>query len=297
MSDLTRSLAKNASAASANRYPVPVWKLAPGTSMVVRFLANKDPDELFYAQLNEMSLPFGGIINSPEDDTREDVTVKFPALTTWGLEDAILKDQKKNWDFAKGSPQHDLARAYYFKKFYYMQGIIMSSPLVEQNEPTNPIRPFRMGPQLFDTLKGGLNDSMEYSPFGDLHGRDFTIRKTLQGQFGNYSTSSWSFKERPYCSTEQNAIEKYGLADLAELIGPEPDQDVIGMTWEMYRASLEGLPFDHAKWGSHFRARTAYGSTTATPPAPASAVSDEQRDATLAKVDALRIRASRKAAD
>jgi len=294
MSDLTRSMAKNASAASVNRYPVPYYKLQPGTSMVVRFLANQDPAELFYAQLNEMSLPFGGIVNSPEDDTFEDVTVKFPSLTTWGTPDPILKDQKKNWDFPKDSPQRDLARTYYFKKFYYMQGIIMTGPLVEQNEPANPIRPFRMGPQLFDTLKGGLNESMEYAPFGDTHGRDFTIRKTLQGQFGNYSTSSWSFRERPWGSTEQNAVDKYGPADLAELIGPEPDQDVVDMTWELYQASLKGEPFDHAKWGSHFRARKAFGSTPATGSATAPALSDEQRDATLLKAEALKVRATTK---
>jgi len=282
--------ASTTSGAATKVYPF--YLLTAGLTCLVRFLPDKDSDEMTlpWAESHTIRLPFAGIIHS-DADTYEDVTSTVPSWTMFGKKDRIQEHIKPLWE-----SDRDLARTYYRKVYYLMSGLVNSSPIVERMEPESPIRLFRFGKQLHGVIEAGLlNAGFDYAPWSYQHGRDFAIVKTMQGNFANYGTSNWKFKERPLNAEELAAIDKYGLIDLQEQVGIEPDKDVQEMVFEMYQASRANQPFDNAKWGSHFKAYTSqFGGTgngashtpAVTPP------SQEDRDASNAALAALKRRNS-----
>ena len=244
---------KPATGTPMSRLVYPFYQMGFNQTTVARFLPDKDEaNQLPWIEQHTMRFPFGGVINS-DHDTFNDVTVSIPAMSTWGRKDKVTESLRGLWD---GTADDKLiAKTYYRKVSYLMAAFIVSSPLVEKQEPGSPIRLLKLGKQLHDVIRAGLaNGDFEWSPFGTDHGRDFKITKTQQGTWANYSTSAFAYKERPLSKIERDAIERHGLLDLSDFVGVEPDADVIAMVWEMYEASKLGGPFDNAKWGSHFRA-------------------------------------------
>jgi len=83
---------------------------------------------------------------------------------------------------------------------------------------------------------------------GYHHVRDFRITKTKQGSWANYSTSGLSYKERPLSASEREAIAQHGLLNLGEFIGPEPEQEPLDLTWQLYEDRRAGRAFDAARY-------------------------------------------------
>jgi len=74
---------------------------------------------------------------------------------------------------------------------------------------------------------------------------------------------------------EMEAVEKYGLFNLAEFLPKRPSAEDLVIMKEMFEASVDGQAYDPAKWGNHFKPagfRTddevshADGNTTASKP-------------------------------
>jgi hypothetical protein len=231
----------------------PFYLAGFGSTTLVRFLPDMDSENaLPWVETHTIRLPFGGIVNS-EHDSNNDTVCMVPAMSTWGKKDRITESLKPLWN--GNEEDRTVAKLYYRKISYLMPAMIVSSAIVEKTEPESPIRLLKLGKQLHDVVKAGLlSAEFEWSPFGYEHGRDFKVTKTQQGTFANYSTSGFSFKERPLNKTEREAIAKHGLLNLADFTGIEPDADIQNMIYEMYQASKVGAPFDNALWGGNFRA-------------------------------------------
>ncbi len=122
-----------------------------------------------------------------------------------------------------------------------------------QDAPNNPIRQFIIGPQIHCLVLNMLmhRDLLE-SPCDIERGMDFTIKKTNKDGYANYDQSYWAFKESALSSTEQEAVDVYGLKDLGTRLPSKPDADAVKVIREMFEASIYGEMYDAERWSNYF---------------------------------------------
>jgi hypothetical protein len=239
----------------------PFWNIPENTAAVLRFLPDKDDENLwFWVERQIIRLPFQGI-SGGDYPTSSEVNVTVPCVDMFGDTCPIIAHTRPWW---RDDAKKDLARKYYKKRSFIAQGFVVSSPFEETDLPENPIRRFLLGPSLLEKIKAGLADpDMENHPTDYLNGCDFRVRKTKKQDYNNYDTSEWARRSRALSEAEHIAIEKSGLFDLKEFKGPRPDADGIEVIKAMFLDSLAGRPFDHDSYGKHYRAYGGRGNNEA----------------------------------
>jgi hypothetical protein len=121
-----------------------------------------------------------------------------------------------------------------------------------------------------------MDSEIEELPTDYVRGLDFKIIKTSKGGYADYSTSTWSRRERALGDAEKAAIETHGLFDLKSFLPKKPGEVELKVISEMFAASVDGEAFDMDRWGQYYKpagmggSGTATGSTTS--PAPVAAV-------------------------
>lgn len=255
----------------------PFWNLKEGEQATVRFLPDGDKENTFFWKERLMiKLPFAGI--KGETDSRP-VQVQVPCMEMYGESCSILSEVR-GW--FKDPKLEDLGRKYWKKRSYIFQGFVKDDPIGEESTPTNPIRRFIIGPQIFQIIKGALMDpDMEDLPTDSTSGVDFRIIKTSKGGYADYSTSSWSRKSRPLTEDENKAIESNTLFNLNDFLPKKPSEVEVKVMKEMFEASVDGEAYDQDKFGQYFRP-AGLSSKTGDPitpkaetPAPAAEVKAE----------------------
>ena len=98
-----------------------------------------------------------------------------------------------------------------------------------------------------------MDPDMDNLPTDYEQGTDFRLTKTQKGQYADYSTSSWSRKERSLNEDERSAIETHGLYDLNEFMPKRPTEDDMRVITEMFEASVDGELYDPTRWGQHYK--------------------------------------------
>jgi len=107
---------------------------------------------------------------------------------------------------------------------------------------------------VFDAIKAILmRQDLENSPTDYESGRDFYLSKTTKGGYANYSSSSWSMKERALNVDELSAIEKHGLFTLNSFLPKKPDDAHLAAIMEMFEASVNEDLYDSDRWGQFYR--------------------------------------------
>jgi hypothetical protein len=181
----------------------------------------------------------------------------------------------------------DLGRTYWKKRSYVFQGLVVTDPIGGE-QPENPVRRFIIGPQIFKLLKAALMDpDMDNLPTDYEQGTDFRLTKTQKGQYADYSTSSWSRKERSLNEEERQAIETHGLYDLNEFMPKRPTEDDMRVITEMFEASVDGELYDPTRWGQHYK---PYGldvpaGTSAPTPTPSAPKVEEVKEVATAPAE------------
>ncbi len=250
----------------------PFWNLKEGETATVRFLPDGDDSNTFFWQERLMiKLPFAGI--KGETDSRP-VQVQVPCMEMYGETCPVLSEVR-GW--FKDKNLEDMGRKYWKKRSYVFQGFVTDNPLKEDSTPTNPIRRFIIGPQIFQIIKGALMDpDMNELPTDYTAGVDFRIAKTSKGGYADYSTSNWARRERPLDESEYKAIEDSGLFNLSDYLPKKPSEVEVGVIKKMFEASVDGEAYDMEQFGQYFRpagvsARTGdpVKASTPTPSAPA----------------------------
>lgn len=240
----------------------PFWNQSTNATSTVRFLPDGDSNNgFFWVEKLNIRLPFNGIIGGDSNQ----VTVNVPCVEMWRSEYPngcpILKQVRK-W-YADPTLKEQ-ANRYWKKASYIFQGFVRESGLEEESAPENPIRRFNINKQLFNLIKAGLIDpDMENTPVDYDHGVDFRIIKTSKGEYADYGTSTFARRESPLTEKERKAIETYGLNNLSEFQGKKPTSEELKIIEEMFEASVDGLPYDPAKWESYYKP-FSYRSTTTT---------------------------------
>ena len=227
----------------------PFWNLKEGESATIRFLPDGDENNTFFWQERLMiKLPFAGV--KGESDSRP-VQVQVPCMEMYG-ETCNVLSEVRGW--FKDKNLEDMGRKYWKKRSYVFQGFVTDNPLKEDATPENPIRRFIIGPQIFQIIKGALMDpDMNELPTDYTAGVDFRISKTSKGGYADYSTSTWSRKDRPLNEDEYKAIEDNGLFTLSDYLPKKPGDVEVEAIKEMFGKSVDGEAYDMDKFGSYYR--------------------------------------------
>ena len=238
----------------------PHWNAAEGTTSMVRFLPDADPNNTFFwIERAMIKLPFAGVKGEANS---KPVTVQVPCMEMWGETCPILTEVRP---WFKDKSLEDLGRKYWKKRSYLFQGLVVNSDLKEDKVPENPIRRFIIGSQIFNIVKNALMDSeIEELPTDYVRGLDFKIAKTTKGGYADYSTSTWARRERALNDEEKAAIEQYGLFNLQDFLPKKPGEVELKVMKEMFEASVDGEAFDMDRWGQYFKPAGMGGSGSQT---------------------------------
>ena len=228
----------------------PHWNMAEGSEAVLRFLPDSDPEATFFWKERLMiKLPFAGI--KGQTDSRP-VTVNVPCMEMYGEACPVLQEVR-GW--FKDPALEQQGRKYWKKRSYIFQGFVAENPISEDTTPENPIRRFIIGPQIFQIIKGALMDpEMEELPTDYVRGVDFRVKKTSKGGYADYSTSTWSRRERAVTEEEKTAIDTHGLHNLNDFLPKKPTDVEVKVIQEMFEASVDGEAYDPERFGQYFRA-------------------------------------------
>ena len=228
----------------------PHWNIQEGETSTIRFLPDANPNNTFFwVERAMIRLPFQGIADQSDSKT---VMVQVPCMEMWEPTGSCpILAEVRPW--FKDSSLEDMGRKYWKKKSYLFQGFVRDNPLDEES-PANPIRRFIMGPQLFNIIKASLMDpDMEELPTDYNAGLDFRVVKTSKGGYADYSTSNWARKESALTEDEQAAVEKNGLFDLNDFLPKKPSETELSIIKQMFEDSVDGKPYDTAKYGNYYR--------------------------------------------
>lgn len=229
----------------------PHWNIPEGTSAILRLTPDGDEDNTFFwAERQMIKLPFPGIKGHEEN---KPVEVQIPCIEMWEgkMSCPILNEVRPWW---KDKSLEDLARKYWVKRTYYMQGFVKTDPLNEQDLPENPIRKFVIGPQIFKIIQAALMDpDMENNPVDYINGTDFVVSKTSKGGFSDYGTSKWARKESSLTEEQMEAITKFGLPKLSDYLPKRPSEEQKIAMVEMFHASIDGELYDPEQWSKFYK--------------------------------------------
>ena len=227
----------------------PHWNIPEGSTAVLRFLPDADPNNTFFWMERQMiRLPFSGIKG---DMNSKPVTIQVPCVEMWNETCPILSEVRV---WFKDKSLEDMGRKYWKKRSYIFQGFVTENPLVDDTGPENPIRRFVISPSIFNLVKDALMDpDIQEMPTDYTAGLDFRVTKTTKGQYADYSTSKWSRKETALDATQMAAVDSFGLHNLADFLPKQPSEVELQAIKEMFEASVDGQPYDTDRWGQYYR--------------------------------------------
>lgn len=253
----------------------PFWNAKQGTTSIVRFLPDLNPDNgFFWVEKLTIRLPFNGI----KGGNNKEIYVNVPCVEMWKSEYPqgcpILSDVRA---WYKDSSLTERANRYWKKPTYILQGFVRESAVLDEEVPENPIRRFVLNKQLYNLVKAGILDTdMDNSPVDYENGSDFRIIKTSKGTYDDYGTSSFARKETSLTKSEREAIEKWGLSDLSSFMGKKPTADDLKIIREMFEASVDGEAYDTERWGKYYRPIGMQADTTSDAPNHSESVSSSE---------------------
>lgn len=245
------------------------WDMQDGESTILRFLPDADPDNTFFwKERQQINLTFPGIKGQDEN---KPITIRVPCVETWGQSCPILNEVRPWW---KDDSLEDMARKYWKKRSYFLQGFVVETTITEDNLPENPIRKFVMTPQIFNIIKSALLDpDMEYVPTDYENGVNFIISRTTKGGFNDYSTSKYARRETPLTEDQLKAIEEHGLFNLNDWMPARPTDEGLKVIHSMFEASVNGDLYDPDQWAGFYRpygmSAPASGNESYSAPKPA----------------------------
>jgi len=233
----------------------PHWNIAEGKVAALRFLPDADPkNDYFWLERQVIKLPFAGIKG---DASSKPLTIQVPCIEMYGKEFSCpILAEVRPWFKAKDPSLDEMGRKYWKKRSYLFQGFVREDPIGEKDVPENPIRRFIISPSIFTIVKSAILDpELEELPTDYQRGLDFKVIKTAKsgGTYADYSTSNWARKETALTEAELEAIEKFGLFNLADFLPKRPGDVELKVMLDMFHASVDGEPYDLEKWGSYYK--------------------------------------------
>jgi hypothetical protein len=176
----------------------PFWKMPDDSTAVVRFLPDLD-DENSLGFLVE-NLQHELIINGQKKTV--------PCLSMYGEDCPICALSRKYYD----EKNEEMGKKYYRKKSYIGQVIVIESPI--EHDQSQLVKLIEFGPAVFKQIQAAFQSGdLEVPPYELKGGYNFRIKKTKNGQYASYTTSSFAPKQSDLEDEILEAINLYNLAD------------------------------------------------------------------------------------
>jgi len=208
----------------------PFWKMADGATAIVRFLPDLD---------EENSLGF--LVESLQHELHINGQKKVvPCLSMHGEDCPICALSRKYYD-----EKNDLmGKKYYRKKSYIGQVIVIESPI--EHDQAQLVKLIEFGPALFKQIQAAFQSGdLENPPYELMGGYNFRIKKTKNGEYASYTTSSFAPK---MSDLEDDIISQLNLFNLADYRGTKLDYATVEA---MLVADQTGKAFNDAAPDDH----------------------------------------------
>lgn len=179
----------------------PFWKAEVDTTSIVRFLPDVDPENplQFLAEKLQHELHING----------QKKTV--PCLAMHGEDCPICNLSRKYYD----EKNEDMGKKYYRKKSYVGQVIVIESPI--EHDQSQLVKLIEFGPAVFKQIMAAFQSGdLEDVPYSLKGGYNFRIKKSKDGKYASYTTSSFAPKQS---DLEDEVIEQLNLYNLADYRG------------------------------------------------------------------------------
>lgn len=190
------------------------WKMADGEMAAVRFVKDANPDNprQFLVENLTHSLMINGKKRVVACLSMYDEPCPICELSRDYYAQGAAAGETKD---APG-PLMALGKKYYRKKEYLGQVVVQQSPIeYEKNDGHEMEMPISIGPQIFKLIQTAFaSGDLDEIPFELKGGYDFRIRKTMQGQNANYSTSSFAGKQSDLSDDTIAKLNPYDLNTL-----------------------------------------------------------------------------------
>ena len=181
------------------------------------------------------------------------------------------KGLKNAGDTTEAERLEKVAGAHWIKPIFYYQGFVIKPGMNEAESPENPIRIFPLLKQIHNLILAKLmseeEDGFEILPTGEFdlddvnalltegsvpedeierlltkfEGINFILRKTKQGDYASYVTSSWAGNPTMLNEEQMEAVHTHGLHDLRKRLPEQPTEEQYELMTEMVNISIGRL--------------------------------------------------------
>lgn len=176
----------------------PFWKMNAGEQAVVRFLPDANQEN-----------PWGFMVENLTHKLEINGQRKtVPCLTMYGESCPACALAKKFYD----EGNDDEGRKYYKKREYLASVVVSQSPF--EIEGDEEVRLLSLGPKIFKLIQEAFTSGdLEVEPFDLNAGYDFRIKKSMQGQYADYTLSSFAPRQSKLDEDVQARIEFVNLEE------------------------------------------------------------------------------------
>jgi hypothetical protein len=249
------------------------WKIPDDSTAIVRFLPDKDD---------------GNPLNFLVENLHHELTINgkretVPCMSMYGHKCPICELSRKYYD----DENEEMGKKYYKKKSYVGQVIVVESPI--DHDQTQLVKLIEFGPAVFKAIHAGFKSGdLDEVPYEFKGGYNFRIKKTKNGQYASYSTSSFAPKAS---DLEDDLISSLELYDLKQYRTPEIDMAKLEA---MLVADMTGTSVEDAEADDAPASTPAPKAEVSTPkvetPAPKEEVASEGGSSAAAVLARLRSR-------
>jgi hypothetical protein len=137
---------------------------------------------------------------------------KVPCLKMYGEECPICALSQNYYDEKSADHNEQLGKKYYRKKSYIGQVLVMETPL--EHDQDQLVKLIEFGPAVFKQIQAAFQSGdLEEAPFELKGGYNFRIKKTKNGEYASYTTSSFAPKQTDVGDDVIERLELFNLAD------------------------------------------------------------------------------------
>lgn len=198
------------------------WGMPDDATATVRFLPDLDENN-----------SLGFLVENLHHELIVNGEKKYiPCLAMHGEDCPICAMSRKYYD-----EKDELnGKKYYRKKSYIGQIIVVESPI--EHDQNQLVKLIEFGPAVFKQIQAAFKSGdLEMPPQELKGGYNFRIRKTKDGKYASYSTSSFATKAS---DLDDDVIQKLNLLNLADYRGQKMERSAVEamLTAEMTGASI-----------------------------------------------------------
>lgn len=187
----------------------PFWKMPDDSTAVVRFLPDLDEEN-----------NLGFLVENLQHELIVNGQKKTVACLSMHGEDCpICQLSRKYYD----EKNDEMGKKYYRKKSYIGQVIVVESPI--EHDQSQLVKLIDFGPAVFKQIQAAFQSGdLENPPYELKGGYNFRIKKTKNGQYASYTTSSFAPKQS---DLEDEIIEQLNLYNLSDYRGQKLDRATV----------------------------------------------------------------------